>query len=424
MWTRWVWLVVLGVFGCDDAWSGEAYDGGFEEAADGGAGWPARVEALWAGGEVAVVFLGDSITEAGFYPAVVADALMARLPGVRFGFHNAGTSGDRLGWRVEARLAADVPVSGASLVVVQFGMNDGRYVADAPGVDDAFSDGLGVVLRRLAGSVVLVASPTFPDPFGPVVSGRAEAPVRVFYPAVMRRLGSLARAAAAAAGVGFVDVLGPMEAATARWRAVDGALTLAPDGVHPDAGGALVMADVMLEALVGVVPDPVIRLGCAGGEAAGWAEVLAVPFDPATAGHPARAAFARRHTRTVLQVDCLGGGDFELRADEVAIGVVSGAALAAGVDLAGFAESPWGRRVARWGALSAARRVLWATSIRPAMTAAKRVAAGVAPEARAGVFADAIAALSPALAEAARLQEEMAALAGPDGVWLSVAPAR
>lgn len=421
----WVLAAALVVAGCDDAMFDAGYggehDGGLEDEVDGGAAaWRARVDGLWAEDEVGVVFLGDSITEAGHYTAVVEDTLMARLPAVRFSFHNAGTSGDRLGWRVEERLEADVLARGASLVVVQFGMNDGRYAPDAPGALDAFREGMGSLLWRLSAPVVLVVSPTFPDPFGPVVSGRAVEPSRVFYPAVMRRFGEVARAVAGAAGVGFVDVLGAMEAATARWRAVDASLTLVPDGIHPDEGGALVMADVMLEVLIGVVPDPVIRLGCEGDGAAGWGEVLAVPFRPVTVRHPARAAFARRHTRTVVQVDCLGAGDHVLWADGERIGVASAAAWAAGVDVMDFGESRWGRRVARWGALSEARRALYAGTIRPAMTAAKRVAAGLAPGARAAVFADAVGGLAPALAEAARLQGEIAALAGPDGVWFEV----
>jgi lysophospholipase L1-like esterase len=84
-----------------------------------------------------VVFYGDSITEQGFYTAIVDLYVHTRFPQMRVKFYSAGIGGDRVtggfAGPVDERLERDVFAHHPTVVTVMLGMNDGGYKA----VDDA-----------------------------------------------------------------------------------------------------------------------------------------------------------------------------------------------------------------------------------------------------------------------------------------------
>lgn len=369
-----------------------------------------------------VVFLGDSITQDGHFVSAVEDALLARAPGIDWSIHNAGTSGDRLGWRVTDRLAADVLTPAPDLVVVMFGMNDGLYAPLDAARLDAWQDDLTALVDALAPATVVLTSPSYPDPLGPIVSGHGGDPILPEYPDVMRAYGLAAREVADETGAHLSDVWHAMATLTREARHDDPTFTLVPDGIHPDAGGGLVIAHTLLDTLDGGHPDPVITLDCQEDGAAGEASVLTHPFRP---GVPpiVRAAFIARHTRATLRVDCLAPGTYTLSANGEPLGELTADALVRGVDLTAWVESPWGHRATRWLTVSEARRTLYADVIRPAMVEAKRAAAAEDDAAvRAQIFADAHAATAADRATAARLADEAADHARPVAVTLRLTP--
>lgn len=202
-----------------------------------------------------VVFLGDSITQGGFYAVCVEAYLRTRHPASTAEFISVGLSSEtvsglsepnhangafprpdlheRLG-RVLARLKPD-------LVFACYGMNDGIYLPYDEARARAYHDGLVRLRAAVLASgarIVHLTPPVYVD-----VKGTAPA-----YAAVLERYAAWL-VARRADGWDVADIHTAMARELAAQRTRDPAFTFARDGVHPDERGHWVMARALLRHL-------------------------------------------------------------------------------------------------------------------------------------------------------------------------------
>ncbi len=202
-----------------------------------------------------IVFLGDSITHAGFYVEPIETMLWSFFPDLELEFFNAGVSGDVAAQAAE-RLDAEVLEQDPDVVLVLLGMNDAGYVAFDPARLERYREGMNEIVTRLVHETeaeVVLLSPTFYDP----VAAANPAPD---YNATLVRYGEVCRELARENGCRFIDLNRPMQRATDLMRAQDPKFSLTHDGVHPDAGGGLVIADAVLQGLLVEVDPEVLEL--------------------------------------------------------------------------------------------------------------------------------------------------------------------
>lgn len=212
-----------------------------------------------------LVFLGDSITHAGFYVEPIESMLWCLHPELELEFFNAGVSGDVAAQAAE-RLEAEVIAQDPAVVFVLLGMNDAGY---AP-LDEAgllrYRAGLDGIVRRLKQETdadVVVLSPTYYDPAP--LQKRGDQPV-AGYNDTLLRYGATGREVAREHGCTFVDVNKPMARATKLMRGSDPDFTMVPDGVHPDEIGGLVIADAVLQSVLGEVETQRLVVPVPGGD--------------------------------------------------------------------------------------------------------------------------------------------------------------
>jgi lysophospholipase L1-like esterase len=197
-----------------------------------------------------VVFFGDSITEQKLYTRHLAQFTACRYPEREVRFFNAGWGGDTAkGGR--ARLERDVLALKPTVVTLFFGMNDGGYRPPDDGVTATFRENLAGIVADLkaVGARVVVFSPGCVDE---AMSARLAGSR---YNETLTGLAKTAREVAAGAGVPYVDIHRPMRGFLDARRAAGSADSLVPDGIHPDAEGHLLIANLMLRGL-GAEPYP------------------------------------------------------------------------------------------------------------------------------------------------------------------------
>lgn len=117
-------------------------------------------------GSKTIVFLGDSITEAGAAPngyvTLLGESLQKHFPDVGYKVVGAGISGNRVP-DIQARLDRDVLVHKPDVVVIYIGINDVWHSQSGQGTSEAdFEAGLHDVIKRIraAGSKVLLCTPS------------------------------------------------------------------------------------------------------------------------------------------------------------------------------------------------------------------------------------------------------------------------
>ncbi len=192
-----------------------------------------------------VVFLGDSITQQGLYTAYAEDWLALRHPGRLLTCFNAGWAGDTVdGARL--RFARDVAPLRPTVVSICLGMNDGGYAGPDSSRTARFACGLADLIGRVT---ALGAQPVLLTP-GMSDDRKQPAWARIGYnQRTLRLLADVTLSVARRLHCPAVDLHALMNAVAARGRRQDPDFTLAPDGNHPDAGGHLVMAMGLLNAL-------------------------------------------------------------------------------------------------------------------------------------------------------------------------------
>lgn len=195
-----------------------------------------------------VALCGDSITRRMGYTVMVQDYLLMCAPTedvntVQFGRGFEKANGFR------ARMEADVRPFHPQVVTLCYGMNDGDFSPSKPATVETYGKALEEVVQKLRAAGVrqiVIASPPPVDPAAYKQSRSTAAE----YNQTLADLAAAARRVAAEQAVMFADVNGALTQAMANAKAKFGAdYRIAPDGIHPNPNGHLVMASVLLKAM-------------------------------------------------------------------------------------------------------------------------------------------------------------------------------
>lgn len=216
----------------------------------------ANAAGLFAPSVKRVIFLGDSITHAGTYVAIIATFHHLRYPARAIEFIDLGlpsetVSGlsepDHAGGRfprpvLRERLARTLEKTKPDLVIACYGTNDGIYLP----FDDARAAAFQAGMRELHAAVQASGAQIIhltPPVFDEVRAHRAAG-----YAAALDRYSDWLLAQRAA-GWHVIDVHGPMQALLEARRRADPAYAFSTDGIHPDAAGHWLMAQAVLRGL-------------------------------------------------------------------------------------------------------------------------------------------------------------------------------
>jgi lysophospholipase L1-like esterase len=202
-----------------------------------------------------VVFVGNSITDAGHYHSYIWLYYMTHFPNRRITCYNAGIGGDAIE-HIAARFAADVLAKKPTVLTLTWGMNDTGYF------EWYRSDAKDFIDKRLVGSYATYATvedklKKRPDIRTILIGGSPYDETSKFtkkniYPhksEVFAKVIDYQEQSAKKNNWGFVDFYHPMDAINKREQLKDSTFSLAPnDRVHPDNNGHLVMAYLFLKA--------------------------------------------------------------------------------------------------------------------------------------------------------------------------------
>ncbi|GGF24348.1 SGNH/GDSL hydrolase family protein [Echinicola rosea] len=201
-----------------------------------------------------VAFVGNSITEAGYYETYIWLYYMTHFPDRRVEIRNVGIGGDVSG-QIHDRLESDALALDPDAVVITFGMNDTGYFeynGDNPGefaderVEKSYQDFQKIVGQLKAApklrKIIMSSSPydETMENENNHFSGKSKA---------MERIVAFQKEEAAKQDWDFVDLYYPMQAINLKGQKEDPAFTITgPDRIHPGNGGHLVMAHLFLKA--------------------------------------------------------------------------------------------------------------------------------------------------------------------------------
>lgn len=202
-----------------------------------------------------VVFYGDSITEQRLYTTYVEHYMLTHYPDRRITFINTGWGGDKVsgndckpcaGVGGLARIKRDVIDHQPTVVTLLFGMNDGQYLDFDPAISKVYEDGLTAIIRELksrTGARIYVMTPTVYDGTRHTPWSRTDR-----YNDVLDRYTETVKAIAQREELSVIDLHTVTTEALLRAKKDDPAYTFAPDGVHPQEDGQLLMAAEILRA--------------------------------------------------------------------------------------------------------------------------------------------------------------------------------
>ena len=216
-----------------------------------------------------IVFLGDSITNAGQYVDTFEAFLFTQFPERQFEVINVGLPSETVSGLSEEghaggkfprpdlheRLDRVLEKARPELIFACYGMNDGIYKPYAEDRAKKFQDGMRKLREKAAAAGAQVIHLTPPVFDSVPISGRvapagqesADAPFEG-YDGVLGRY-SAWLLEQRAAGWRVIDIHGPMKAEIAKQRERDIAFTFAKDGVHANAAGHALMAAALIEGL-------------------------------------------------------------------------------------------------------------------------------------------------------------------------------
>ena len=217
------------------------------------------------GGE-RIIFFGDSITQGGAYVTDVELYLMTRFPSQRFTVINHGISSETISGTSEPdhnprrpdahdRFHRDVAAWNPDVVIACFGMNDGNYHPFDEERFQAYQAGVNRLIDRVRTTtkarLVLLTPPPF-DPYRRQVGDPTAIHYGYKFPAVDydRTLDHYAKWLLTLRQDDRVvaDVHQVMNDHLAARRRERVSFFLAPDAVHPDSTGHLLMAQILLQA--------------------------------------------------------------------------------------------------------------------------------------------------------------------------------
>lgn len=202
-----------------------------------------------------VVFLGDSITHQCLYTQYIEDFFYTRYPDRRIRFHNAGVSGDKAGDAL-ARFEDDVAAFEPDFVTVLLGMNDGQYEPFSEETFSTYRDGMTEIADRIneLGAQAIALSPTMFDHHQ--LALRKKDPEFRFgdreffgeYNSLMGYYSGWLRESASQRQMPFVNFWGALNDFTSAARLTEPDFTLVEDAIHPGAAGQFIMAFEILSA--------------------------------------------------------------------------------------------------------------------------------------------------------------------------------
>jgi len=222
-----------------------------------------------------VLVLGDSITQDGRYVSFLEYLLASRQPrGGRPDLISVGLSAETLSGLSEKghpfprpcvleRLDRALKATSPEIVVACYGMNDGIYHPPSADREAAFADGLSQLITqvRAAGAQLILLTPP-PFDARPLRAKTVPATADAFgydkpFVGYDEVLAGFARTELAVKdpGVVVIDLHGTLNAVLARERERDPDFVLSPDGVHPNDGGHLLIARMILLGMGYTPPD-------------------------------------------------------------------------------------------------------------------------------------------------------------------------
>lgn len=202
-----------------------------------------------------VLFYGDSITEQRLYTTYVEHYMLTHYPDRRVTFINTGWGGDKVtgndckpcgGVGGLARIKRDVIDHRPTVITLLFGMNDGQYVDFDPAIAKVYEDGLVAIIRELkskTGARIYLMTPTVYDGTRHTSWSHTDR-----YNDVLDRYSETVKAIAQREGLSVIDLHTVTTEALLGTKKDDSAYTFAPDGVHPQEDGQLLMAAEILRA--------------------------------------------------------------------------------------------------------------------------------------------------------------------------------
>jgi lysophospholipase L1-like esterase len=236
-----------------------------------------------------VLWLGDSITQAGDYVTFVQYFLDKKYPADKFDFISIGLASETTSCLtekthpflrpcVQERLQRALAMVKPQVVVACYGMNDGIYHPQSAERMQAFEQGIEKVIAAVhaAGAeMILLTPPPFdalPVKAEVVPESAADFGFKAPYAGYDSVLADYAKweMQLPKSEATVIDLHGPMDAYLAQRRVTTPDFTFAKkDGIHPDAAGHLLMAKIALRGLgvsignvdlVAVEGDPLYRL--------------------------------------------------------------------------------------------------------------------------------------------------------------------
>jgi lysophospholipase L1-like esterase len=318
-----------------------------------------------------VVFYGDSITDQRRYTQIVETYVVTRFPNLDVTFVNSGWGGDRVdggaGGPIDLRLKRDVIAYKPTVLTIMLGMNDGGYKAATVASDETFFAGYRHIVDSTRSALPgLRITAIEPSPYDEV-TGPAQVTIDngISYNQVLRGYGKWIDNYAAQSGLDFADLNTDLVRMLEKAKQLDpeGAKKIIPDHVHPEFGGAMIMAEDLLKAwgaqsLVASVeieasttaPQVKKTRGAtisdlSAGQGLKWTELdnaLPLPFPEWQAtwygGTPVRLAIqssdiASALNQELLKVTGLKRGAYSLKIDGESLGVFNDDELGNGINL-------------------------------------------------------------------------------------------
>jgi len=192
-----------------------------------------------------IVVMGDSITEQHLYSNYLEMWSVCRFPTRNLTFRNVGIGGDR-STGGNSRFKRDVLAHKATVLTVDFGMNDGGYKAFDQKTFDTYMNGLQGIADQAKAAKIRVAWVT-PQPLETKEPGA----LSTGYNETLERFSDGVEQIARKNGGSFVDQFHPYLAVMSKARASDPKSTyiMGGDPVHPGPTGQVVMAAAILKGL-------------------------------------------------------------------------------------------------------------------------------------------------------------------------------